>query len=85
MLPSGNCLLVVSPSSDGISLSGQTVRCDESSTTEESDAVRKVTYDECITIREQVKHKCADVCDFGAVHTHTYSLIQDWRYIFSVW
>ena len=52
---------------------------------EESDAVRKVTYDECITIREQVKHKCADVCDFGAVRTHTYSLIQDWRYIFSVW
>jgi Ca2+-transporting ATPase len=37
---------------DGIFISGHNVRCDESSTTGESDAIKKVGYDECISLRE---------------------------------
>ena len=34
---------------DGIPIPGHNIRCDESSATGESDAVKKVGYDECIT------------------------------------
>ncbi|GLB40161.1 putative this magnesium-dependent enzyme catalyzes the hydrolysis of ATP coupled with the transport of calcium [Lyophyllum shimeji] len=35
---------------DGIFLSGHNVRCDESGATGESDAIRKVTYEECLEL-----------------------------------
>ncbi|KAF8071684.1 calcium-transporting ATPase [Lyophyllum atratum] len=35
---------------DGIFLSGHNVRCDESGATGESDAIRKVSYDECLDL-----------------------------------
>jgi Ca2+-transporting ATPase len=38
---------------DGILLSGHNVRCDESSATGESDAIKKLSYDECISIRDK--------------------------------
>ena len=37
---------------DGIFLSGHNVRCDESSSTSESDTI-KVTYEECIALRDK--------------------------------
>ncbi|KAF7374979.1 Calcium-transporting ATPase [Mycena sanguinolenta] len=36
---------------DGVFLSGHNVRCDESGATGESDAIKKVSYDECIQLR----------------------------------
>ncbi|KAJ7608116.1 E1-E2 ATPase-domain-containing protein [Mycena polygramma] len=36
---------------DGVFISGHNVKCDESGATEESDAVKKVSYDDCITLR----------------------------------
>jgi Ca2+-transporting ATPase len=36
---------------DGVFLSGHNVRCDESGATGESDAIKKVSYDECIALR----------------------------------
>ena len=38
---------------DGIFLSGHNVRCDESGATGESDAVKKLSYHECIALREK--------------------------------
>lgn len=38
---------------DGIFLSGHNVKCDESGATGESDAIRKVSYQECIELREK--------------------------------
>jgi Ca2+-transporting ATPase len=38
---------------DGIFISGHNVRCDESGATGESDAIKKVSYDECIALREE--------------------------------
>jgi Ca2+-transporting ATPase len=38
---------------DGIFLSGHHVRCDESSATGESDAIKKLSYEECVTLREK--------------------------------
>lgn len=37
---------------DGVFLRGHAVKCDESGATGESDAIRKVTYDECVAERE---------------------------------
>ena len=37
---------------DGVFLSGHNVRCDESGATGESDAIKKVSYDECIAERD---------------------------------
>ena len=38
---------------DGVFLSGHNVRCDESSTTGDSDAVKKFSYEECIALRNK--------------------------------
>ena len=38
---------------DGIFLSGHNVKCDESGATGESDAIRKVSYDECVKIHSE--------------------------------
>jgi Ca2+-transporting ATPase len=38
---------------DGIFLSGHNVRCDESGATGESDAIKKLSYHECIALREK--------------------------------
>jgi Ca2+-transporting ATPase len=38
---------------DGIFLSGYNVRCDESSATGESDAIKKLSYEECIALRDK--------------------------------
>ncbi|KAH9159737.1 calcium-translocating P-type ATPase [Lactarius sanguifluus] len=38
---------------DGVFLSGHNVRCDESSATGEPDAIMKLSYEECIALRDQ--------------------------------
>ena len=38
---------------DGIFLSGHNVRCDEAGATGESDAIKKLSYEECIRIRDE--------------------------------
>jgi len=45
---------------DSIFISGHNIRCDESGATGESDAIKKVNYDECITLRDQVRHEGVD-------------------------
>jgi len=40
---------------DGIFISGHGVLCDESALNGESDAIKKVTFDECINLRDQWK------------------------------
>lgn len=37
---------------DGIFLGGHNVKCDESGATGESDAIKKISYDECIALRD---------------------------------
>jgi hypothetical protein len=39
---------------DGVFLSGHNVRCDESGATGESDAIKKVSYDECVALRRML-------------------------------
>jgi len=39
---------------DGVFLSGYNVKCDESGATGESDAIRKVSYDECRALRQRI-------------------------------
>jgi Ca2+-transporting ATPase len=39
---------------DGVFLSGHSVRCDESSATGESDAIKKLPYQECIALRNKL-------------------------------
>ncbi|KAJ7227086.1 Ca-transporting ATPase [Mycena pura] len=43
---------------DGVFLSGHNVRCDESAATGESDAIKKVSFDECIANRESAHTDC---------------------------
>jgi Ca2+-transporting ATPase len=38
---------------DGVFLSGHQVRCDESSVTGESDTIKKLSYEECIALRDK--------------------------------
>ena len=38
---------------DGIFLSGHNVKCDESSATGESDAIKKISYDQCLQLRQK--------------------------------
>ena len=38
---------------DGVFLSGHNVLCDESTVTGESDAIKKLSYQECITLRDR--------------------------------
>ncbi|KAH9023999.1 calcium-translocating P-type ATPase [Lactarius deliciosus] len=40
-------------SCDGVFLSGHNVRCDESSATGESNAIKKLSYEECIALRDK--------------------------------
>ena len=56
---------------DGIFVSGHNVKCDESGATGESDAIKKVGYDDCIMLREQAKREGADVHGFDAPNAHT--------------
>jgi Ca2+-transporting ATPase len=56
---------------DGIFISGHNVRCDESGATGESDAIKKVGYDECIALREQAKREGVDAHAFDAPNAHT--------------
>ena len=55
---------------DGIFLSGHNVKCDESGATGESDAIKKVSYEDCINLREQAKHE-GDSHGFDAANAHT--------------
>ena len=56
---------------DGVFVSGHNVRCDESGATGESDAIKKVGYDDCISLREHAKQEGTHVHAFDAAHTHT--------------
>jgi Ca2+-transporting ATPase len=56
---------------DGVFISGHNVRCDESGATGESDAIKKVAYDECIALREQTKREGTDIHEFDAANAHT--------------
>ena len=51
---------------DGVFLSGHNVKCDESGATGESDAIKKVSYAECIALRQKVKEM--EGADGGEVH-----------------
>jgi len=41
---------------DGVFLSGHNVKCDESGATGESDAIKKLSYEECINAAEEMAH-----------------------------
>ena len=56
---------------DSIFISGHNVRCDESCVTGESDTIKKVGYDKCITLREQAKREGADPHAFDTPNAHT--------------
>lgn len=56
---------------DGVFISGHNVRCDESGATGESDAIKKVSYDDCIALRESAKYAIHDAHGFDAAHMHT--------------
>jgi len=56
---------------DGIFISGHNIRCDESGATGESDAIKKVNYDECISLRDQAKCEGVDPHAFDAPNAHT--------------
>ena len=56
---------------DGIFISGHNVKCDESGATGESDAIKKVSYDDCIALREQANREGNDGHDFDAANAHT--------------
>jgi len=56
---------------DGIFVSGHNVKCDESGATGESDAIKKVGFGECVSLREQAKREGADVHAFDAPNAHT--------------
>jgi len=40
---------------DGVFLSGHNIRCDESGATGESDAIKKVSFDECVAERDNLE------------------------------
>jgi magnesium-transporting ATPase (P-type) len=53
---------------DGVILSGHNVKCDESSATGESDEIKKVSYRQCIELRELAKMDRSSAEDD---HAHT--------------
>jgi P-type Ca2+ transporter type 2C len=57
---------------DGVFLSGHNVKCDESGATGESDAIKKVSYAECIALRQKVKEM--EGADGGEVHLGSRSM-----------
>lgn len=44
---------------DGVFLSGNNVRCDESGATGESDTIKKLSYEECIALRDAKLRECS--------------------------
>jgi Ca2+-transporting ATPase len=56
---------------DGVFISGHNIKCDESGTTGEPSVIRKVGYDECISLREQAKREHAGVHEFNVSNCHT--------------
>ena len=56
---------------DGVFVSGHNVKCDESGATGESNAIKKVVYDECMSLREQARHEGVDEHGFDSAHVHT--------------
>jgi magnesium-transporting ATPase (P-type) len=56
---------------DGVFISGHNVRCDESGATGESDAIKKVAYDDCIALRELTRREGTDVHGFGVANART--------------
>ena len=69
---------------DGIFISGHNIRCNKSGTTGESDAIKKVNYDECVTLRDQATRKGVNDAvrkflqfpDFNKNHSHHYLRIR---------
>jgi len=57
---------------DSVFLSGHNVKCDESGATGESDAIKKIPYDECIALRN--KAKAAEGADGGELHLGSRSM-----------
>lgn len=45
---------------DGVFLSGHNVKCDESGATGESDAIRKIPYEECVRQQKDPEHSHTD-------------------------
>ena len=56
---------------DGVLVYGHNVKCDESSATGESDAIKKTTYDDCITPRELAEHQGTDGRELDVTNIHT--------------
>ena len=56
---------------DGTLISGHNVKCDESGATGHSDAIKKVSYDDCIAPKEQANYEGNDGHDLDATHAHT--------------
>jgi P-type Ca2+ transporter type 2C len=50
---------------DGIFLGGHNVRCDESSSTGESDAMKKADYRKCLALRHELAEKKIDTDEKG--------------------
>lgn len=44
---------------DGVFLSGHNVKCDESGATGESDAIKKVSFDECMALKQKAEESGA--------------------------
>jgi len=69
---------------DGIFISGHNIRCDKSGATGESDAIKKVNYNECITLRDQATREGVDDAvrkflqfpDFNKYHCRHYLRIR---------
>jgi Ca2+-transporting ATPase len=53
------------------SRTGHNVRCDESGATGESDAIKKVGYEDCVMLQEQAMRQGSDIHGFNAPNTHT--------------
>lgn len=50
---------------DGVFLSGHNVKCDESGATGESDAIKKVSYENCLALRDKAREEGARGGDIG--------------------
>ena len=57
---------------DGVFLSGHNVKCDESGATGESDAIKKVSFDDCVALRNKVK--AVEGADGGEGHLGSKSM-----------
>ena len=50
---------------DGVFLSGHNVKCDESGATGESDAIKKVSYRDCLALKQKAREEGASGGDNG--------------------